>query len=571
MVEGVSVLGGFDCTTWTLTAGRVTTVQDVDVDGVAFPAGITGVTALDHMSVIGFDVAGAGGSSAAVTITDASPVLSNDTVGAGRAATAIGLHVVESAGASAAPTITSGAYTAAGITGGIAEAVWIESASPAFSGVAIGGGAPSSATAATTSYGVNCTACSGTTFTNGSVDGGVATTTAYGLYASGDVTGLAVTGTAFRGGQTTGNGSTSYGVRLDTCTGAPTFTTATGFGGFPAGVGTTRTAFSTQGAACAPVIDGGAYRGCEAGVTCLGVDASAGSPIVIRNVNPAAGGAAFGITATNGVVDTGYGVRCTGGACASITSSTIGTGNLTRSGPTGVGLWIEGSSPTVDSCRITGPGGGTAGVAVVNPHWHGVYLTSTGATLTNNVVHDGQHAQRVFSMLYDMTGAGAGARGPLVANNTIDYAVCAACGARVGLVFFNNGLSAVASGVFRNNIVHNLGVPAGASSSNAVFEANVNSDPLTFENNALYDLTAAGGGVYVDEASMNLSTTIQLQALYGAASGDIVADCGVNGSFHIGGGSACLDTGTMMSCPPADFEGTVRPQGPACDIGCDEH
>ena len=124
--------------------------------------------------------------------------------------------------------------------------------------------------------------------------------------------------------------------------------------------------------------------------------------------------------------------------------------------------------------------------------------------------------------------------------------------------------------MFRNNFIHNLGA---TGTTTPVIEANVNSDPMTFENNAHWDPTAAGGGLYVDEASMNLTTAAMINALPGAAS-NVVVDCMLNATFHLTAGSMCIDAGTNTTCPAADFEAQSRPfsaTAPAfCDIGADE-
>jgi hypothetical protein len=575
MVEGVSVFGGLDCASWTQSNMVTTLVQDVDADGLTFPAGITAITALDHMSVTGQDDATAGAHTAAITVTDSSPTLATDVIRAGVAAIANGLRVIQAAGV-ASPAVTNGTYAAVGAAGGTAVAVSIEGASPHFTAVGINPFVPGSAVMATaaTSYGVDCVGCAGTTFMAGTISGGGATTLANGIHGTGNVAGLTVTSTNIGGGATNAVGSTSAGVRLDTCTGAPTFTTvgANGggnIGGLPAM--TTRTGFWSTGAACAPVIDGGRYTGCEAGITCLGIDADTSSALVIRNVQPPAGGG-FGIQGTTGTVDTAYGVRCRSGACASITNDVIGTGVLNRAGPRGVGLWIEGASPTVDSNRITGPSAQLA-VAMGPPQFYGVYLADSSASITNNIVHDGTHALRAVSFLYDMTPVSIGlARGPVIANNTIDYNVCATCGPRIGLVLFSNSATSP-TGTFRNNIIHNLTSGAVVGTTNAVVEANVNSDPRFFENNALWDPTATGGALYFDEGTTAISTAVGINLLNTPTStytANQVVDCLVNATFHIPMTSMCVDTGTAMSCPAADFERQSRPFPAICDIGADE-
>ena len=45
----------------------------------------------------------------------------------------------------------------------------------------------------------------------------------------------------------------------------------------------------------------------------------------------------------------------------------------------------------------------------------------------------------------------------------------------------------------------------------------------------------------------------------------------IDATAHLKVGSPCIDTGTPTEAPPKDFEGDVRPKGPAFDIGPDEH
>jgi hypothetical protein len=56
----------------------------------------------------------------------------------------------------------------------------------------------------------------------------------------------------------------------------------------------------------------------------------------------------------------------------------------------------------------------------------------------------------------------------------------------------------------------------------------------------------------------------------GTASGNISADPLLDATWHLGPMSPCIDQGTMTEAPPTDFEGDVRPQGLAVDIGPDE-
>ncbi len=574
MVEGTSVLGGYDCTTWTVTAGRVTAIQDVDVDGVSFPAGITSVTALDTMSVVGFNAAGAAATTAAITITNSSPTLSTDIVRAGSAATAMGLRVVESGGGTAAPTVTGGSYSANGTAGGTAIAVSLEASSPSFSMVAIGGASSGLAAGATTAYGVRCMDCGGTTFSGGSVSTSGATTTGYGFYGSGALTGMTASTTTFGGGSTSTNGSTSTAIRLETCTGAPTFTSTSSNGGFDGGAvltGTTRTAFSSSGAACAPVIDGGRYVGCERGNTCTGIECSTSSACVVRNAALAVGSV--------GSVDTGAtGMRCLTSGCASITGSTAQSGNLRGAALLGTGLDLDGASPAVDDCSIFGPGGTTSAGAA--GRFDALYLRSTTSTVSNSIIRDvplpGAGGGPIlfpgptFVVRYDQIAAGPALLAPTIVNDTIEYGGCVTCGVRIGLLI-NGTPTAIgsAAGIVRNDIIRNL-TPGGTT--NPVIERNMQSDLQFFENNVLFDPTASGGTLYFDEGTTSLSTAVMINTLMvgGTTGMNQVVDCAPNASWHLPAASACRNTGTAMSCPRHDFDGQARPNEAICDIGADE-
>jgi hypothetical protein len=580
MVEGTSVLGGYDCATWTINAASVTGIQDVDADGVSFPAGLTSVTVLDRMVVDGFDVAGGASSTAAVTVTNSSPTLSNDTVRGGDAATSMGLRVVETAGSTAAPSVRAGTYSSIGVAGGTAIAVSLEASSPSFNMVNIGlvgiGGVP----VPTTAYGVRCMDCGGTTFSGGRVTSNGGTATSYGMYATGDLTGLTASSVlGFGGGQTSATGSTSTGVRLDTCTGAPTFTSCNADGGFPGTIaGATRIGFLTSGASCAPIIDAGNYIGCERGVMCEAVDCNTGSQCVVRN------GAL--LRGTVGTVDiSAYGMRCLTGGCASATSSTIQAGNLTSAGTTaltGIGLEIDGASPRIEDCAINGPTGGNSGTT--GGRYDAVYLRATSSLVENCVIRDvppptstatSSFANLIEVIRYDQTSAGPALVAPTVVNNTIEYTPCTACGPRVGLAIFGSpGALISPMGIVRNNIIRNLGV---GGTTSPVVERNAQSDLQFFENNALWDPTASMLALYLDEGTTARTTSAQLNSLTdGTSGGNQAVDCMASTTtWRLPSASACRNTGTMMSCPAHDFDGQGRPNptdpmGVMCDIGADE-
>ncbi len=549
MVEGTSVLGGYDCASWTRVAGRVTGIQDLDANGVLFAAGITGATAMELMSVDGLAMAGVGATTSAVTVTGSSPQLLALTVRAGAAANAVGLRV----DAAAAPSVTGGTYSSFGVAGGTAIAVDVDTATPAFNMVTIGAGA-AIGPVATTSYGVRCNNCASTSFNAGSVAGGGGTTATFGLYGTGNMAGFSATGTAFIGGQTTSAMSASTGIRLEACTGAPAFTMVNTNGGFGAATGT-RTAIRVTGAACAAAITGGRHIGCERSGSCIGIECSGAAPCAVS--------AASLIQGSVGVADADWGMRCLAGGCASVTGSTIGAGLLSAAGLTGIAFEVDGASPPIDDNLITGPNGGAAAVM---GRFFGLYLRDTSSFVTNNVIRDGSHMSRAESLRFDQTALGPALVEPRVHSNTIEYTPCTGCGPRVGIgITATPGGLGTPAGVFRNNLVRNTG--AGGVTQ-CVVEYSAQSDPRLFENNALWDPT--GTAVYLDEGTTPLFLAPAINALAGASMNQVV-NCMPNATWHIPLGSACQNTGTAAGAPDHDFDPQPRPHAGGFDIGADEN
>jgi hypothetical protein len=151
----------------------------------------------------------------------------------------------------------------------------------------------------------------------------------------------------------------------------------------------------------------------------------------------------------------------------------------------------------------------------------------------------------------------------VVHSNTIQYTACTTCGPRIGFGIAGTpgGLSAP-SGIVRNNIIEHGGV---GGTTRPVVEHDTGADLFVFENNDLFDITA-GPLVYLDEGTTPL-TIAMVNGLAGAAA-NIGADCAPDATWHIPAGSMCIDAGTAMGAPRADFDGMMR--GPMFDIGADE-
>jgi hypothetical protein len=493
MIEDVSVLGSYDCGSWTRPGGRTTTIGDTDLDGVDIGAAITDATTLGFLTVDGLDSASGGARSTAISITGGSPRI--DTVV---------------------------------VTGG----------------------------SATESVGVSCDAC-GATLVGVSSSAGFVTSLGIGLHVTGASGTLTVTGGSFGGGSSTADSAVTHGVRLEMCTGAPTFTgtnTFGGGGGMPFG---TRAGLESSGAMCAPVIDGGAHEGCEAsGEVCTGIACIADSRCVVRNSRSVRG--------TFAPVAEAYGLRCLAGGCATITFNNILPGSVTATGRAGIGLEIDGSSPVVDDNQITGPGG--SGALAATTRLFAVYLRSIGAVLTNNVIRDGASMRAVDVVRLHHIALGPVGAMPVLHSNTIQYNSCTACGPRVGLGIVGiPGALSGPQGIVRNNVIEHGGI---GGTTRPVVERDIAADLFAFENNDLYDPTA-GPLVYVDEGTTPL-TIVQVNALGGAAA-NIDVDCQLNATWHIPNSSMCVDAGTAAGAPDHDFDPNRRPLVLGYDIGADEY
>ena len=556
MVEGISVIGGFNCADWTRAiATYVTTIQDTTATGVKFPAGITSVTALDGMTVLG--LGGNTMASAAITVTNSSPSLLSVTATGGQATTSIGLNVSATNGSMAAPTVTNGTYSAAATgTNSSQTGVNLAGASGNFTNVTITGGPAAGAAVATTSVGMRCTDCGATTISGGTINGVTASTTVAGLWASGNVAGLSVTTTNISGGQVTQNGGTGYGVRLETCNGSPTFTTANILGG--AGNGGSRFGVNSTGAMCAPAISGGTVRGCENGNNCTGISCSTNS--LCTATNATIRGAAATAAATL------YGVRCATGACGKFSGNTIVAGTAGNNVTVGMGIDIVGTNPAFDDNDIQGPAcpNGIGG----NPQLYGAHFSNTSSLVTNNVIRDQACLSTVDVIRFDKLAVMGNVAAPTIHSNTVQFTTCTGCGAKRGITIASQaGAIVAAAGVVRNNIFRNAGT-ANYMTGFAVRENDISSDLATFENNDLW--TPNGGILYFDEGAGPLLNLIAVNALTGSA-GNINADPLLDATFHLLAMSPCRNAGTMTGAPAFDFDANMRPQEMVFDIGADEY
>jgi len=560
VTEGISLRGGYDCNTWTRDPiTNVTAVTGLPPDGVKVPPGVTAATSLEGIRVAG----GAGPSSAvssALTVTDASPtledlVVTDRVVGTPQMPQILyGLHVRQTGSSPASPTIIGGEYRTFPSAGGTGIAIFIEGASPTLTNV-VAYGAPTDAYPnGATAVGIRCTDCSGTTISHGGIVGGSATSMSAGIWASGDVTGLSAGDmTFFWGGYVSGPG-TSYGTLLDGCIGASTWSVAS-LGFFHDSVASNSIGFSASGASCRPTVTASFLVGCELAGYCAALQCT-GAPCTVTDSTL---DATFDASAH---AVNSYGARCLEGGCALLARNTISAGNVYESHlepAEGIGVDVEGASPTLDANVIDGPScpSGLFGSSTLAA----LQLRGSLSLVTNNLLRGGPcpAASEVVGLVKKSNGADVLA--PTLENDTLEYGPCPGCGAHTGLFVSSAGAAAPAGSV-RNNIIH---ATTSGGPSFAVFEADASSDLAALENNDLDDPT---GVLYYDEGTTAL-TLSDINALPGAA-GNISADPLLDATGHLAAASPCRNAGTAAGAPATDRDGDSRSQEGAFDIGADE-
>jgi hypothetical protein len=590
MVEGTSVLGSYDCATWTRPATLPTTpltaIQDVDAEGVLVPAGVTSATAIDGMSVRGFTTAAA--VSSALSVVDASPVLNGLYVSGATAPTAVGLAVTSSTAGKSAPTVTGGTYSAVATTGGTQTGIVLQGAAAKLSGVTVANAAVISSALAQTSVGLRCIGCAGTTISRSTFTPGGATTTTKGLWASGDLTGFSVdAGTAnqstFNGGTITGptasgGAPSATSVQLESCTGNPRFDNARLNGGSTTSaiVQTARlVGLDASGGTCAASFTAGFIRGCEAGGNCFGalVDAA---PVSFVGLTSSTFAGILGTSST--ATYQAIGLRCTNGGCRSVTGSHISAGGVGAGSTTNLsaGLSLDHSAPTFDANVVTAPACGNTGMPT-GP-LYGAHLLASSARLTNSVFRDGVCNAQEEVVFVGKSAVGPAALSSDLINDTIEYGNCASvgCGTRMGLSFDQAGIGGPI-GHFDNNIVRNVFASSGGGSykSFAVYQYGLNGDWATFSANDLWDANAWNGGnpvLFYWHGLTSLATAGAVNTTLGVAapkpnlSGDPLLDA----TWHLLAGSICIDAADATSAPRTDRDGQARPSGAGYDIGADE-
>ena len=561
IVEGISLRGGYDCTTWTRDPTvNFTGVTGLPPDGVKVPPGVTAATSLDGLFVAG--IAGLADVSSALTVTDASPTLENLTVtnrviGTSQTPpTLYALHIRQTGVSPASPTIDGGEYRAVSPAGGTGIGIFIEGASPSLTHVvAYGAGADMYSPTPATAVGIRCVGCAGTTISQSGIVGGPATAMSLGLWASGDVSGLSADQAFFWGGSAGESAVLSYGTLLHDCTGKSTWSVLSAGYFFGSPAPTTGIGFAASGASCAPSLTASRLIGCHDcdDSTALECD---GAPCTVTDsmLN-----ATFDVPGSAG---TSYGARCLDGGCALLARNTITTLDVSEyhliTPGEGIGVDIEGASPTFDANVVDGPSC-SHGASISSTH-SALRLRDSTSVVTNNLLRGGS-CDGASEVVRFEKGSGPEVLSPTIENNTLEYGACSGCGTHAGL-FVGSAGAIPPAGYVRNNIIQNTG---SGGPSFAIYEADASSDLAALENNDLDDPT---GVLYYDEGTTAL-TLSDINALPGAA-GNISADPLLDATGHLAAASPCRNAGTATAAPATDRDGDSRPQEGAFDIGADE-
>jgi uncharacterized repeat protein (TIGR01451 family) len=350
-------------------------------------------------------------------------------------------------------------------------------------------------------------------------------------------------------------------------------------------------------------ITGGKIDGAGAGISI-----PSGSPTIQHN-----------LFVNNQIVEylTGHDGR--GGGLYNGTGSPLIQGNSFRNntiyryaGCYGGGISNDSGSPVIQNNIFAGnavSGWGLGG---------GIYIYSGNPVILNNLFTSNYASSSGAGLYNDQDGT------PLVQNNTFTHNSTSGYGA--GL--FNMGPAIIQNNAFIENQAYGEGggisINGSGTVQNNIFAGNTSiydggglyiwsedGSSTIIQNNTIYKNSASdGGGLYITGTGSPIirSNIIVNNTANGGGGGiyfndedggapilgynDVWNNTGgdysgvnpgahdissnprlvdpVNGNFHITSTSPCINKGDPVNYPPTDFEGDLRPHGPAPDIGVDE-
>jgi uncharacterized repeat protein (TIGR01451 family) len=246
------------------------------------------------------------------------------------------------------------------------------------------------------------------------------------------------------------------------------------------------------------------------------------------------------------------------------------TGGYTNG--SGGGTLISSGSPTIQNNTFTGNtaiwGGG------------GLYNLSGNPTIQNNT----------FSVNFGI-GLYNGSGNPTIQNNTFsnnsDGGVVNDSGSPLvqNNMFIDNGDVYFGGGLYNgsgNPVIQNNTFSGNSAWGSGGGLYNDTGNPVIRSNIVVSNTAGAGGGIF---SSSPITPTLDYNDVWNNTGGDygnvspgahdisvdpLLVDP-INGDFHLASNSPCIDAGDPVNYPPTDFEGDIRPQGLAPDIGADEY
>lgn len=602
--------------TWSRTGNPRTALLNLSPLGVTFAPGATRSAGLDGLRVISSGAVAGATVVAAISITDASPLILDTQVDAPTGSlppptTAVGVAISSSNG-----TLTPSNPRVAGLADGLRAQV---SAGPATTNsfaisvsnsvaelefIDLRGGNVNGTTSA--SAGLFLTAAAGTTLHSSSAWSGIASNgTCVGVAAGGASHGIVLDDIEARG--CTGipgplaPPTDSVGVSFTTCpplppmTAAPRLSNSTVQGGVAQGTNSYVIGVLANDG-CALDIESNRVTASNAnlivpvsaaGIICTseleGGVTAANAPCRIANNSLVVGGRAS--SASIGIACVG---NCATGTavCRGSCSEVVNNQARGENAPAVFHGFVAQSSPRLarntfgtDTAQCTAASGVGSGI-------YGLRVEGSSSRIENNLVLGGQCPTTVGFEQSNVRRTGDGsAPAPDVHSNTIVPNPPAGSSLSMRSTIIGVQVRSAGSvitpfpplGSYRNNIILALPELAFVGFRAALNEASADSDPAVLENNNFWTGPAPIGmpPLYNNEGTTMLNSAAQINALNGGgvtSNNNMSLDPGFTTNFRLSATSLMRGVGTATGAPTEDIDGQRRPNPPLSvpDVGCDE-